>query len=78
MHLLPGVQGERVLGQADLQVGVTQLGLSRLVKQDLGVVIAGHGVGDHTIVTRRHHDHAHRSEKHSGGKKGEDFDVMKF
>lgn len=66
-HLLSGVQGERVLGQADLLVGVPQLGLTRLVEQDLVVVVAGDGVGDHAVVSRRDHDHPDRREQNPEG-----------
>lgn len=74
LDLLSGVQGERVLGQADLQVGVAELGLTRLVKEDLLVIIAGHGVDDHAVVTRRHHDHPNRQKENSGEEESHDHD----
>lgn len=60
LNLLSGVQRERVLGQTDLLIGVAEFGLSRLVKEDLPGIIAGHRVDDHAVVTRRYHDHTDR------------------
>lgn len=65
LDLLPRIQREGVLGQPDLQVGVPKLGLSRLVEQDLPVLVLGHRVEDDAVVTRRHHDHVSRREEHS-------------
>jgi len=67
LDLLPRVEGERVPGQADIQVGVAELGLTRLVEQDLLVVIAGHRVDDDAVMPRRNHDHPDRMEQNPEG-----------
>lgn len=63
LDLLSRVEWERVPGQPDLQVGMAQLGLTRLVKEDLIVVVTGNGIGHHAVVARRDHDHPDRREQ---------------
>lgn len=66
LHFLSRVQRERVLRQADLQVSVAKLGLTRLVEADLAVIIPGHGVEHYAVMPWRHHDHTNWSKEHSG------------
>lgn len=70
LDLLSWVEGERVLGQADLQVGMAQFGLTGLVEEDLAVIVPGYRVGDHTVVTWRHHGHTYWRKQHSDKRKG--------
>lgn len=63
LDLLSWVQGERVLREADLQVGVAKFSLTRLVKTDLLVITTSNRVDDHAVVTRRNHDHPDRREQ---------------
>lgn len=78
LDLLSGVQGERVPGQADLQVGVAELSLTGFIKEDLVAIITGHGVQDHAVVTRRHHDHTNRSEEHPEDRKQETGHMTRY
>lgn len=65
LDLLAGVEGERILGQTDLKVSVAKFGLAGLVKEDLAVVVAGHRVADHAVVTWWHHHHTQWRKEHS-------------
>lgn len=44
---------------------MTELGLSRLVEEDLPVRVPGNRIEDDAVVTRGHHDHVTRTEEDS-------------
>lgn len=64
LNLFPWIERERVLGKADLQIGMAKFGLSRLVKEHLTIVVAGNRVDDHAVVPWRDHCHAHRRKQY--------------
>lgn len=73
LNLFTRVEGERVLGQADLQVGVSELSLTWCIKLNLAFIITGSRVEHNTVVPGWHHDHADGGKQNPDRKWEEDF-----
>lgn len=73
LNLFTRVEGEGVLGEADLQVSMSELSLTWCIKLNLAFIITGNGVEHNTIVPGRHHDHADRGKQNPEKKWEEDF-----
>lgn len=67
LDLLARVQGEGLLGQADIKVGVPQTGLPRSIKHHDPRRVPDHRVEHHAVVPGGHHHHAPRGEHHPAG-----------
>lgn len=61
------VQGERILGQADLQVSMAKFSLSRSIKLNTAFIIAGYWIQNHTVMAGRDHSHPSWREEDSAG-----------